>query len=93
MSSDLKVRRVAHYSGRVQGVGFRATARSIARSFRVAGYVKNLPDGRVELAAEGEPSEVDRFIESVRDRMSRNVTDLKVDTRQIQGDVDFKIER
>ena len=49
-------RRRVVFSGRVQGVGFRFTCQSLARGFDVAGYVRNLADGRVELVAEGEPS-------------------------------------
>jgi acylphosphatase len=49
-------RRTIHYAGRVQGVGFRWTAVAAIRELDVAGYVKNLPDGRVELVLEGEPS-------------------------------------
>lgn len=49
-------RRTIHYDGRVQGVGFRWTAVAAIRGLDVAGYVKNLPDGRVELVLEGEPS-------------------------------------
>lgn len=55
------------YEGRVQGVGFRYTARRVASGFDVAGYVRNLPDGRVELVASGETDEVDDFLAAVRD--------------------------
>lgn len=55
------------YEGRVQGVGFRYTARRVAAGFDVAGYVRNLPDGRVELLASGEPAEVDDFLAALRD--------------------------
>ena len=41
------------YSGRVQGVGFRYTAKTVAAGFEITGTVRNLPDGRVELVAEG----------------------------------------
>jgi acylphosphatase len=58
---DSTLRRTILFSGRVQGVGFRYTARRIAASFRVTGTVRNLDDGRVELIAEGEPAEIDRF--------------------------------
>ena len=61
------------YSGQVQGVGFRYTTRGLARGFAVAGYVKNLPDGQVELLAEGEPDEVDRFLDEVGRRMAENI--------------------
>ena len=54
------------YSGRVQGVGFRYTAREIACGYDVTGYVRNLPDGRVELLAEGIEDEVRAFVEAVR---------------------------
>jgi acylphosphatase len=56
-----------HYTGRVQGVGFRYTTRRIAAGFEVAGYVRNLPDGRVELVASGEAEEVEAFVEALRD--------------------------
>jgi len=55
------------YEGRVQGVGFRYSARRVAAGFDVAGYVRNLPDGRVELVASGDPDEVDGFLDAVRD--------------------------
>jgi acylphosphatase len=46
-----------HYSGHVQGVGFRYTARTVARGFEINGVIRNLTDGRVELIAEGETKE------------------------------------
>ncbi len=57
------------YSGSVQGVGFRWTARRCAMGHRVSGYVRNLPDGRVEIQAEGEPAELDAFLGEVRAAM------------------------
>lgn len=55
------------FVGRVQGVGFRYTAKTTAMGFDVTGTVKNLPDGRVELKAEGEKAELDDFIQAIRD--------------------------
>ena len=57
------------YSGRVQGVGFRYQTLHIARGYDVAGYVSNLPDGRVELEAEGEAGELAAFAAAVRSHM------------------------
>ena len=55
------------YSGRVQGVGFRYTARTVATGFEVTGTVRNLPDGRVELVAEGAREELDAFRQAIRE--------------------------
>ena len=49
------------YSGHVQGVGFRYTAKTVAAGFEVTGTVRNLPDGRVELIAEGAREELEAF--------------------------------
>ncbi len=55
------------YSGRVQGVGFRYTVKSVAHGFEVTGIVRNLPDGRVELVAEGPKEELEAFQQAIRD--------------------------
>lgn len=62
-------RRQIRFLGRVQGVGFRATARHIAASFAVTGWVKNEPDGSVLAEVQGAPAEIDRFLGSLRERM------------------------
>ena len=54
------------YSGRVQGVGFRYQARQAASGYEVTGIVRNLPDGRVELVAEGDEAELKGFREAIR---------------------------
>ena len=55
-----------YYSGRVQGVGFRFTTEQIALSLGMTGWVKNLPDGRVEVMAEGEEAKLVGFLEKIR---------------------------
>ena len=57
------------FTGRVQGVGFRYATLQVAREFEVAGFVENLPDGRVQLEAEGRKEEVEAFIEAISERM------------------------
>jgi acylphosphatase len=58
-----------YFSGRVQGVGFRYSTLQVAKEFDVAGIVKNLPDGRVLLEAEGKAGTVKAFIVAVEERM------------------------
>ncbi len=56
-----------YYSGRVQGVGFRYTTKTVATGFEVRGKVSNLPDGRVELVVEGDQKELEEFRAAIRD--------------------------
>ena len=53
------------YEGNVQGVGFRWSVRDAAKGFDVTGWVRNLPDGRVELQATGEEDEVRAFLDRI----------------------------
>ncbi len=63
----MKCRLHVLYGGRVQGVGFRYTVKSVAPGFEVTGVVRNLPDGRVELIAEGLKGELEVFQQAIRD--------------------------
>ena len=55
------------YEGRVQGVGFRYTVLQIATGFDVTGWIRNLPDGRVEMLAAGEPDELAAFLQAIHE--------------------------
>jgi acylphosphatase len=68
-SDQIVRRRIYHFGGRVQGVGFRYTVKNIALPHNVRGYVKNLPDGRVELVMEGPDTAMDQIVESVKQKM------------------------
>lgn len=57
------------FSGRVQGVGFRYATLQVAKEFDVCGLVRNLADGRVELAIEGSSAEVRAMVAAVEERM------------------------
>jgi acylphosphatase len=79
------------YGGHVQGVGFRYTAQSLAARYPVAGYVRNLPDGSVELVAEGEPGPVDDFLAAVAQRMGEYITDTAVQDQAPAGHRGFHV--
>lgn len=73
-NSRLETRRVMNrsrlhvfYSGNVQGVGFRYTVKTLAGGFELTGTVRNLPDGRVELLAEGLKDELSAFQQAIRE--------------------------
>ena len=83
---DGMVRYTIHYSGRVQGVGFRYTCCACAENCMVAGYVMNLPDGRVKLVAEGEQEELKALVDCIAKRMNRSIHDQTVDISQANGE-------
>lgn len=68
-------RRRVLFRGRVQGVGFRMTARRLATGFPVAGFVRNLADGRVELLVEGEPAAVAGLLGAVDREFAGSIVD------------------
>jgi acylphosphatase len=71
------VRRRVYYSGRVQGVGFRYTSQRLAEDHSVAGHVRNLPDGRVELVAEGDSAHVEALLEAIEQRLRPYIRDVQ----------------
>ncbi len=81
------------YSGRVQGVGFRYTAHSLAGRFAVAGYVRNLPDRTVELVAEGEADEVEAFLAAVAQHMAGNISRVTAHDEPPGGHQGFQVRR
>jgi len=79
-------RRSCHFAGRVQGVGFRYTVKNIAMQFNVQGYVKNLPDGRVELVVEGPPEEMDQIIQEIKLRMDGFIHRIDINDSPATGE-------
>jgi acylphosphatase len=79
------------YSGHVQGVGFRYTTQALAAGYPVAGYVRNLPSGEVELMAEGEDSVVEAFLASVAQRMAGYISNTTVQDAAPSGQRGFRI--
>jgi len=76
------------YRGRVQGVGFRFTVKSLAMGFEVAGGVRNLPDGTVELSAQGRRDELDSFLQAIRDsEVGRFIADEVVAVMELRDGV------
>jgi acylphosphatase len=69
--------------GRVQGVGFRATTARIAKRFSIEGYVRNLPDGSVEIAVQGAENEVDRFLGAIQMELGAYIRETLVEDASV----------
>lgn len=81
------------FEGRVQGVGFRCQTLQKAKGFEVTGFVKNLPDGRVELYAEGAESEVGDFRKMLESELKDYIRKVEIRTdRGIRTRESFSIE-
>jgi acylphosphatase len=80
-------RRRVVYSGRVQGVGFRARTMHAARRFAVAGWVRNRIDGDVELVVEGAKEQIDAFLGEVALRMASNIERVEMHQEQPTGEL------
>jgi acylphosphatase len=80
---------MCHFRGRVQGVGFRYTVKNLAMQYNVYGYVKNLPDGSVELVVEGPDSEMRSLIEDVHRRMNPYIADVDETETPATGEFDY----
>jgi acylphosphatase len=82
-----------YYFGRVQGVGFRFTAESMANDLKITGWVKNLRDGRVEVVAEAEEDTLKGFLERINKYFSRYIQDVDVKWQEATGEFkDFGIK-
>jgi acylphosphatase len=78
----------------VQGVGFRFFAERAAKKAGVAGWVRNLPDGRVESVVEGSDDAVDRYLAELRKGpLGSRVTDVAVEERPPGNFESFEITR
>ena len=85
-------RRIYHFGGRVQGVGFRYTTQNIAMRYNVHGYVRNLNDGRVELVMEGDECEMDEVVGSLQSRMNGYIRRVESEIAPATGEFqDFMI--
>ena len=92
--SEARQARRFYVSGQVQGVGYRYFAHHVAAEFRLAGYAKNLPDGRVEIYAVGTQGQLSNFAaELLRGPRHAIVKNLDVENAKLipEFSLDFTI--
>lgn len=93
------IRIQVRYSGRVQGVGFRATCVWIAQTVvdsadPITGWVRNEADGDVTLEAQGSPAAVEGFLKEVGERLARNIVSaVRAGVAVVEGERGFGIRR
>jgi acylphosphatase len=87
-------RRIVTFVGRVQGVGFRATAVDAASGFPVTGWVRNEPDDTVRLEVQGESGAIEGMLADLRRRMGKNIAREHASAGMIESEEEgFQIRR
>ncbi len=80
------------FTGRVQGVGFRFTARRAASRRQLTGYVRTMPNGSVEMLAQGRSEDVDDCIRDIKDSFVGYTREAKIEETPLNPQyTDFKI--
>lgn len=82
-----------YFSGRVQGVGFRYRVKALVAGYYVSGTIKNLSDGRVHLAAEGQKDELEAFLQGIiESELGSHIRDVELHWNESRGNMKgFKI--
>jgi acylphosphatase len=86
MSTVPATRYTITFRGRVQGVGFRATACRVAEGYQVTGWVMNVRDGSVCCVAEGSRAELDRFVSAIQGAMDRHIFETTIADSEATGE-------
>ncbi len=79
------------FEGRVQGVGFRYTAQNLARRLGIDGWVKNLPDGRVELFAQAKQEFLEKFVTELLGLFKANIYNYSLENCPPQEYSGFRV--
>lgn len=79
------IRKIALFSGRVQGVGFRQTTVELAGAYKIGGTVRNLSDGSVEVILEATPDEIEKLLQDIEKRFAGFITSMTLQTHPVQG--------
>jgi len=72
--------------GKVQGVNFRFSVLEASRNFKVKGFVQNLPSGEVLVEAEGKKTELENFLETVKNFSFTEIKKTEVQWKKFQNE-------
>ena len=87
LKSNMIAKRII-FVGRVQGVGFRFTAHSIARRYELTGFVRNLSDGNVEMLAQGQAEDIEMSLRDINKIFAGYISETRIE--DIEPDNSFK---
>ena len=73
------------YSGMVQGIGFRYTVQRLASDLNLAGWVRNLRDGRVEILVEGHKETIEKLCTKIEEHFEGNILEKKINFHPAEG--------
>ncbi|MCU0916923.1 MAG: acylphosphatase [Planctomycetes bacterium] len=80
------------FSGQVQGVGFRYKAREIAQQYDVTGFVRNQPDGTVEMLLQGPQDQIEACLREIRDSFAGHIRTAEMEATPYSArHTDFRI--
>ena len=80
------------FIGQVQGVGFRFTALDVANRYQLTGLVRNLPNGFVEMIAQGPSDDIDNCVRDIEESFSSYIKETKIEEVAFDPQYkDFKI--
>jgi len=80
------------FNGQVQGVGFRFTVQRFALNLGLVGWVKNLPNGSVEVLTEGQKESIEKLCQNIEDYFNGNIQNKNIQITPAQSDFkDFQI--
>ena len=86
-----KIRKHIIFYGYVQGVGFRWKAKHTAQRYGISGWVRNLPDGSVEMEAEGTSHDIADLTEALENHSWGSVERIEAKTIPVHGDYNFEV--
>jgi len=87
-----KIRRHIIFYGYVQGVGFRWKARSLAQRLGISGWVENLPNGSVEMEAEGAACDIEELIDALSNDTWIGIERMESESILVHGDYNFEVK-
>jgi acylphosphatase len=90
-ADNMAERRTIHFTGRVQGVGFRMTTVHLSKDLPVTGQVRNLDDGGVELIVEGSPADINTLVTRLREHFGSLIRNVRETSAPASGVADTGI--